>query len=89
MLEEGNHKSASSVYVYEIYIFYCQIRNYFRFNNEIIQFSHRYGYGLMDAGAMAYLARDWQNVPKMQRTCQKGIVKSSRAEHRSISQWVC
>ena len=22
---------------------------------------------------MAYLARDWQNVPKMQRTCQKGI----------------
>lgn len=43
----------------------------------------------MDAGAMAYLARDWQNVPKMQRTCQKGIVKSSRAEHRSISQWVC
>ena len=42
----------------------------------------------MDAGAMAYLARDWQNVPKMQRTCQKGIVKSSRSEHRSISEWV-
>ena len=37
---------------------------------------------------MAYLARDWQNVPKMQRTCQKGIVKSSRSEHRSISEWV-
>ena len=53
-----------------------------------IQFSHRYGYGLMDAGAMAYLAKDWQNVPKMQRTCQKGIVKSPRSEHRSISQWV-
>jgi len=51
------------------------------------EFSHRYGYGLMDAGAMAYLARDWQNVPKMQRTCQKGIVKSSRSDHRSISEW--
>lgn len=39
--------------------------------------SHRYGYGLMDAGAMVELAQSWTNVPT-QRTCQINAFSGTR-----------
>ncbi|XP_033633747.1 proprotein convertase subtilisin/kexin type 5-like [Asterias rubens] len=40
-------------------------------------FGHRYGYGLMDAGAMVELAQSWTNVPT-QRTCQINAFSGTR-----------
>ena len=42
------------------------------------EYSHRYGYGLMDAGAMVSLAKEWKTVP-IQRICTKAII--SRNNH--------
>jgi len=40
------------------------------------QYSHRYGYGLMDAGAMTEMAKNWINVPQ-QRICERSVISGS------------
>jgi len=45
-------------------------------------FSHRYGYGLMDAGAMVDLALQWRNVPR-QRMCSQLVVRSTRLRNQN------
>lgn len=48
------------------------------------EYSHRYGYGLMDAGAMVDLAKNWEPVP-IQRICAKSIIaRSNHFSYRSI-----
>jgi len=42
------------------------------------EFSHRYGYGLLDAGAMTETAKNWRNVPKVQRVCSINVLKTPR-----------
>ena len=46
------------------------------------EFSHRYGYGLIDAGAMVDLAQKWTNVPKIQRIYSKVVVKPGTRKSR-------
>ncbi|CAG5112178.1 Oidioi.mRNA.OKI2018_I69.chr2.g6421.t1.cds [Oikopleura dioica] len=41
------------------------------------EYSHRYGFGLMNAGAMVELAETWRNVPP-QRNCIRQIVINSK-----------
>lgn len=41
------------------------------------RFSHKFGYGLMDASAMVRLAKNWKNVPA-QRVCESESVSSSK-----------
>ena len=36
-------------------------------------YNHRFGYGLMDAGAMVDMAEKWRNVP-LQHICQSGVM---------------
>ncbi len=45
--------------------------NYVR-NGRNLLVSSRYGFGLMDAGRMVELAKDWVNVPQM-NTCQTAV----------------
>ena len=40
-------------------------------------FSGRYGYGLMDAGAIVEMARDWVNVPE-QILCEQNVIMNSQ-----------
>ena len=55
-----------------------------RVNGVGRNYSHRYGYGLMNAGAMLELARTWKTVP-IQRTCTKSIVaRNNQYSYRSI-----
>lgn len=37
------------------------------------KFSHKFGYGLMDAGKMTELARSWKSLPQ-QHICQSGVM---------------
>ncbi|XP_038058391.1 proprotein convertase subtilisin/kexin type 5-like isoform X2 [Patiria miniata] len=46
-------------------------------NGAGYSFSHRYGFGLMDAGAMVQLARNWINLPE-QLSCEISLISSSR-----------
>ncbi len=39
------------------------------------QYNHKFGYGLMDAGAMVDLAERWKNVP-LQHVCQSAVITS-------------
>ena len=43
--------------------------NNFIVNQRGFLVSSRYGFGLMDAGRMVELAKNWQNVPTL-RSCQ-------------------
>lgn len=43
----------------------------------MLQFSHRYGFGLMNAGAMVELAEEWVNVPA-QRSCYRPIIHNGK-----------
>ena len=43
------------------------------------EYSHRYGYGLMDAGLLVEAARDWDSVPE-QRNCTTRIVDKANAQ---------
>jgi len=40
----------------------------------------------MDAGAMVDLALNWSNVPKLQRTCSKIVVKPGSRKSRKSRQ---
>ena len=42
-----------------------------------LQISHKFGYGLMDAGAMVNLAEQWTNVPT-QRICKSQEINEDR-----------
>jgi len=44
-------------------------------NGKGRQFNHKFGYGLMDAGAMVDLAERWKNVP-LQHVCQSAVITS-------------
>ena len=44
-------------------------------NGQGRQFNHKFGYGLMDAGAMVDLAERWKNVP-LQHVCQSAVITS-------------
>lgn len=39
------------------------------------QYNHKFGYGLMDTGAMVELAEKWRNVP-LQHICQSAVMKT-------------
>lgn len=55
-----------------------------RVNGVGRDYSHRYGYGLMDAGAMVELAKRWEPVP-VQRICTKSIIqRNNHFTYRSI-----
>jgi hypothetical protein len=48
------------------------------------QYSHRYGYGLMDAGAMVSLAKNWKLVSQ-QKKCEKQIIsRMDKYSYKSI-----
>ena len=50
-------------------------------NKANLAFSTSYGFGLMDAGKMVHIAKDWKSVPRQKRCEIKGQDELNRLEH--------
>jgi len=60
------------------------VKDKWRTNGVGREYSHHYGYGLMDAGAMVEMAKDWQTVPE-QKMCTKRIIeKDNHFQYRAV-----
>ena len=51
------------------------------------QYNHKFGYGLMDTGAMVDLAAKWRNVP-LQHICQSAVMKTDMQVTGGMPQWL-
>lgn len=52
-------------------------RFHWKMNGVGLEFNHLFGYGVMDAGAMVALAKEWKTVPPRYH-CEAGSIHSAK-----------
>ncbi|XP_064600512.1 neuroendocrine convertase 2-like [Liolophura sinensis] len=53
-------------------------KHHWKFNGAGLEFNHLFGYGVLDAGSMVHLAKDWKTVPERFH-CTAGTISEKRA----------